>query len=92
MLQQQPACISQQDLVPHSLKKACLVHRLQFLNMLGYSRLTLINSSCEAFVKLRFFATLLNTLNLKSDMFFNDYSSSALIPNDCKTANPNISH
>ena len=39
----------------------------------------LINSSCEAFVKLRFFATLLNTLNLKSDMFFNDYSSSALI-------------
>ena len=33
MLQQQPACISQQDLVPHSLKKACLVHRLQFLNM-----------------------------------------------------------
>ena len=91
MLQQQPACISQQDLVPHSLKKACLVHRLQFLNMLGYSRLTnkqLLRSLCKAEV----FATLLNTLNLKSDMFFNDYSSSALIPNDCKTANPNISH
>ena len=51
MFQQQPACISQQDLVTHSLKKARLVHRFQFLNMLGYSRLTnkqLLRSLCKA--------------------------------------------
>ena len=40
MLQQQLARISQQNLVAHPLKEACLVHRFQFLNMLGYSRLT----------------------------------------------------
>ena len=51
MFQQQPACISQQDLVTHSLKKARLVHRFQFLNMLGYSRLAdkqLLRSLCKA--------------------------------------------